>query len=312
MMKWSDKKCKIGLALGGGGARGLAHIGVLKVLEEARIPIDCIAGTSIGALIGALYALNPDSEAIYRKFTAFLEHPLYQQAKFYRLVQRERPTAEHFFSQFAKSLKARVVINLAQSRMAVVSPRMVSEVVQFFIGHRTFAEMRLPFMAVSVDLRTGEEVHHTHGDLSRAIMASAAIPGFLPPVETNGRLLVDGVVLSPVPIQAARRLGCDLVLAVDVGKELSPQPLVENIVDLILRTHAITGDRYNQLLLKEADIVLQPEVGHLHWAEFDRLNEVISLGQREARKNLVFIKRQLQTRNSWWAKIKRQPAKSGS
>lgn len=285
-----QKRGTVAIALGGGGARGLAHLGVLKVFEEAQIPIDFICGTSIGALIGALYALNPCSKLLFQKFLAFLSSPMYKQARFSRLVQKNQTTSEHFLSNFTKLLKKRIILHLAQSRTSLVGTKRVSAMFDFFLKNKAFTDLQIPFVATSVDLVSGQEVFHTSGSLSQAIMASAAIPGFLPPVRNNGQILVDGVVLNPVPVRPARQVGADIVIAVDVGKAFVNQPTVDNIVDIILRTHLITAHRNNELLLQSSDLVLKPNVGQYHWAEFHNFEEIVNAGEQVARQVLPVVK----------------------
>jgi NTE family protein len=289
---------RIGIALGGGGARGLAHLGVLKVLEEAKIPIDCVAGTSFGALVGAMYALNPDTKAMYRKFLTFMQTPIYRHARFDRLVQRHQEENGRFWAHWGKLLKKRLVLNLAQSRMALISSHKVDSFFKFFLGYHTFAELQIPMVAASVDLVSGQEVLHTEGLLMHAVLASSAIPGILPPVFENGKILVDGVVLNSVPVRPARKIGADMVIAVDVGKDFLPQPGVENIIDIILRTHLITAHRTNALLLEEADVVITPEVGHFHWADFSEYKKIIHAGEVATRRTLPALLKNLRRNES--------------
>jgi len=280
----------VAIALGGGGARGLAHFGVLRVFEQAGIPIDCLAGTSMGALIGALYALYPKCDDLYEILQSFLESSIYKQARFARLVQKPQSTSQHFWTQLSKLLKKRLVINLAQSRMSLVSRKRVEDIFDFFLKDKTFNDLKLPFVAASVDLVTGKEVLHTKGKLLTAVMASSAVPGFLPPVFKNGQILVDGVVLNPVPVLPAKLIGGEIIIAVDVGKEFSPQASIENVIDIVLRTHLITANQNNQLLLENADVVLQPAVGHYHWAEFYKYEEIIQAGEKVAHEMLPTVR----------------------
>lgn len=280
------RRGRIAVALGGGGARGLAHLGVLKVLEEAKVGIDCIAGTSFGALVGAMYALYPDTRIVHRKFQTFQQTPIYRHARFDRLVQRQEGENGRFWAHWGKLLKKQLVLNLAQSRMSLIGSRKVESFFKFFLGNHTFSELKIPFVAAAVDLISGKEILFTEGPLMSAVIASSAIPGILPPVFENDQILVDGVVLNPVPVRPARKLGADLVIAVDVGKKFSPQPKVSNIIDIILRTHSITAYRANSLLVEEADVVIEPDVGQYHWADFNEHKNIIHAGEVAARRSL--------------------------
>lgn len=292
---------RIGVALGGGGARGLAHIGVLKILERAGVPIDVITGTSIGSLVGAMYAMNPNSEVIYQKFAEFLLSPMYRGIHLERLNRRK--DHESFFAQVTTSVKERVVINLAQSRMSLATPKKVFPILEFFLGDHQFSETLIPFAAVSVDLYTGKEVIFTEGDITRAVASSSAIPGFLPPIKDDGRLLVDGFVLNPVPILPARKLGADIIIAVDVGQTLITRTELNNIIDIIFRSNQITARKYNALLLEQADLVLRPAVGHFHWTEFKHLNEIVLAGEKVAQAKLPEILNLIRPRRNFLRRL---------
>lgn len=280
---------RIGLALGGGGARGLAHLGVIKVLEEAQIPVDCVAGTSIGALIGAIYALEPNSQALSRRCMHFLRSPAYQKAPFRYLISRNKSESDRFWAQAASVIKQRFLVNYAQSRISVIGVKRVKSFFKFFLAGHSFENLQLPFIASSVDLNAGEEVFHVTGELVPAVMASCAIPGFMPPVALHGKLLVDGMVLNPVPVNPARFLGADLVIAVDVGKDFPKAPVIENVVDVFMRTQQITAARQNQIQLAEADLAIHPNVSSFHWAEFDAYEEIIAAGELAARQVLPVL-----------------------
>lgn len=298
MFKRSRKPPRIGLALGGGGARGLAHIGVLKVLEARGIKIDVIAGTSIGALVGAVYALMPQAHLVEEKAESFLASPTYAQSGLEYF--KKKKAAENFFGQVATFVKERLVINLAPSRPSLVSGWRIAKVAEFMLGGRTFAELKLPFACVATDLDTGEEVVYQAGALPEAVQASMSIPGFLPPVSLNGRRLVDGAVSAPVPVQACRNLGADFIIAVDVSQSLAGPIETENVIDIIFRANTITNTVLTNALTQAADVVIRPDVGHVHWAEFRALQALVAEGERAAQLAMPQLQLALAPQRTFW------------
>ncbi len=300
-MYQAPKKLKIALALGGGGARGLAHAGVLRVLQEEHLRIDMIVGTSIGAVAGAIFAQALDAEGVHQRFRDFLLSPEFKQSGLD--LFRKPEAAENFFAQVATYLKERIVINLAHSRPSLVKSWRLAKAIEKMVDDTNIEDLKLPFAAVAGDLRTGKEVVFTRGSVRQAVAASSSIPGFLPPVELNGMLLADGAIVSPVPVLPARDLGADLVIAVDVSQNLDPNPELENVIDVVFRTNLITAKRYNALLLKQADAVIRPEVGDVHWSEFKRLEEIVVKGERATRTALPDIAQAIDRKRSFWQKI---------
>jgi NTE family protein len=289
------------LALGGGGARGLAHIGVLKVLDANGIKVDMIAGTSIGAIVGAAYALHPQASVVEERASAFVKAPEFHESGLD--LFKKKKAAENFFGQVAKYVKERVVINLAHSRLSLVGGWRVSRAVDFILEDKNFEDCRIPFVCVATDLATGEEVIFRKGRLRKAVAASMSIPGFLPPVNYNSYLLVDGAVAAPVPITACRLLGADAVIAVDVSQDLGNSTDLENVIDIIFRASTITSFKYKQMLLKSAEVVIRPKVGSVHWSEFHQVQAMIVEGERAAKKMLPQIYRLLGKKRSLWQRL---------
>jgi len=295
------RKPRIGLALGGGGARGMAHVGVLKVLERNGVPIDLIAGTSIGALVGGAYAQYPDTSRVEARVLEFIDSPAFKKSGLERFSRSE--AAENFFGQVAKYVRERVVINLAHSRAALVHTSRLAQVVDAILDDTTIENTQIPLIVVATDLVSGEDVLYQKGSLRKACLASASIPGFLPPIESNGCKLVDGAVTAPVPVQAARALGADIVIAVDVSQDLEPVPQIESIVDIMFRASTVSNNKLKSLMLRHADVVIRPAVGHVHWADFGRTTELIREGEKSARHNLSEIDCALREFEPTWKKL---------
>lgn len=295
------KKLKIGLALGGGGARGLAHIGVLKVLEANKIPLDLIAGTSIGAMAGAVYALHLRAGVLEERVQNFLQSPVFDQSGL-KLFNKKR-AEENFFGQVAKYVKERIVINLAHSRPSLVGGWRISRAVEFLIDDKNFEHCQIPFACVATDLISGKEIIFRKGNLRQAVAASISIPGFLPPVRGNEKQLVDGAVVAPIPIHACKRLGADVIIAVDVSQPLTNSATFENVVDVIFRSNSILSHHYKEMLLDYADIVIRPNVGEAHWSEFQNMQTLVDAGVRAAEEMLPKIRQLCERKHSLWQRI---------
>jgi len=283
------KKKPIALALGGGGARGFAHIGVLRVLEKAEIPIAVITGTSMGAIVGAVYAQLLSAEAVEKKFRDLLKSPEFKASGMHYAGKKK--LQESWFDQLANQIRERIVVNVASHRKAAINIERLYSALDFLLKDDLIERTKVPFGAVASDLIDGEEVIITKGSIREAVAASAALPGFLPPIDLNSRLLVDGAVTSPVPIRAARALVDEdtKVVAVDVSQELPKEPKLDNIIDLVLRSYHITAKCYHEELIKEADVLVQPRVKDFHWSEFDKIEWLINEGQFAAEEKLEEI-----------------------
>ena len=293
MWPFGKKRIKVGLALGGGGARGLAHVGVLKILEEAQFPIDLIVGTSAGSLVGAMYAQLGSADAVEDRFAEFMATRHYRELLLRRFSRKLE--AENFFGQIASRIRGRIVINLAYSRKGLFKRNHMRKVIEKLLDEQDIDALPVPFAAVAVDLVTSREIIFRSGSVRDAVEASSSLPGYFNPVERDGQVLVDGAVLQVVPTIATRELGADLVVAVNVSQKLPPNPILENTMDIMFRASSVLNDRYNECLLKEADIVLVPGVGEIHWADFERYPECIEKGKAVARKALPLLWEKLET-----------------
>ena len=256
---------KVGLALGGGGAKGLAHIGVIKVLERAEIPINFIAGTSMGALVGGWYALTGNIYAIEK---------LFLELKNKKLLSSDKITAERDGHLFAD--------------------KTIVEMLEAGFRRKHFKDCRIPFAAVTTDVATGEQRVLKKGNLTEAVRASIALPIAFRPVKTGGHLLMDGGFVDPVPADVVREMGADVVIASDVAsrwinmpsEDLQDITRVKNLYSFIYELVAGVEYHITQRVLKDADVVLKVPVATLDWLEFDRVNEIIARGEAEAKRNI--------------------------
>jgi NTE family protein len=278
---------RVGLVLSGGGARGLAHVGVLRALEEMRIPIDAVAGTSMGAVVGGLYASGMTAAQIEELMrgldwsAAFRDRPARNTLNF-----RRKQDDREFLVRFPLGISGgsfRVPRGLIQGQRLTQTLRL--ETLQV-AAIDDFDELPTPFRAVAADLETGARVVLESGDLTSAMRASMSAPGVFAPVEVDGRLLVDGGIVENLPVDVAKAMGVDVVIAVDVGflpvrrKELTSALAVSNqaITIMMLRE---TGRQRS--LLSGDDVLITPQLGSLQSTDFAAANRTISLGLEATR-----------------------------
>jgi NTE family protein len=254
-----ERPPKVGLALGGGGARGFAEIGVLRVLEQEKIPIHLVVGTSVGSLVGALYA---DSGRVL-------------DAEFHALAVQE----EDLFDVRA----------LAILSGGLVKGERLRKFVKTHVKAASIEEMAVPFAAVATDLRTGSAVVFDRGPVVEAVHASCAIPGVFVPVQVGDVTLVDGGVVEPVPAAVARRLGATVVIAVAIPAAVPPAAPRS---PLGVAYHAVTimAAELGRLKARDADVLIEPQVGDVAYNDFSQKKRLIEAGEDAARAALPAIR----------------------
>lgn len=247
---------KVGLALGGGLARGLAHIGVLKVLLQSGINIDYLAGTSMGSLIASLYACGL-SLSLIEKLT--------------------------------KRISRRVWMDFTLPRMGLMAGDKLEQLVYLLTKKRYIEELPLPLGVVATDLTRGERAIIRTGSIAKAVRASCAIPGIFNPVEIGGRLMVDGGVLERVPAQAAKEMGAGIVIAVDVGV-YEEEYKIDNMLDVISKTIDIMAREITRARELEADVLISPDLKEIAPFQFQRVEEAIARGEQAAYQALPLVR----------------------
>ncbi len=266
----------LGLALGGGFARGFAHIGVLQVLEEEQIPIYCIAGTSVGSILGAAYASGMPMERI---------------------------------SAVCRSIRFKDFARWKISKMGLASNDRMSELISNCLGASRFEDLKIPMAVVTTDLGTGEPVVFTRGPLAEPIRASCAFPGLFEPVMFNGQCLSDGGLTAPVPAKACAALGARHVLAVSVSfndwrKDKSPV----NLFQVFSRALSVAQKHRNPSWTRFADVLLEPAVQDIDWDEFERAGEAIEAGAHATRMALPRLRAMLNLQESQGAGVEAHAA----
>ncbi|MBW1707155.1 MAG: patatin-like phospholipase family protein [Deltaproteobacteria bacterium] len=292
------KKSKIALALGGGGARGLAHIGVLKVLEREGIPIGSIVGTSMGALVGAAYAVEPDAVALEKRVLEFFTNESAQNSGFKRLDKLHpfNPEKTDFMHRILRIAEKHLFLSLAILRKALVTEDEMERLLKVFLPDIDIGDTEVPYAAAAVDLVSGREVILDRGPLIQAVMASCAVPGFMPPVRWGNMILADGAVINPLPAGPAKNRGAEIVIGVDVGACLCVVPPIEDGIDAINRSMDIMEFYLNRQSRECVDILIDPEVEQNKWTDFLKYKELIRGGEKAATTNIDEIRVMLDNR----------------
>lgn len=259
MVNLKEDRPRVGIALGAGAARGLAHIGVLRILKENNIPIDYIAGTSMGALIGSLFAVG---------------------------------ISPNMIEKLATNLSNSSWVDLTLPRKGLIAGERIEEMLRLLTRGCNIEETKIPLKLVATDIKNGERVIMDQGPLYKAIRASISIPGIFKPVEYLNRLLVDGALVDRVPASIVREMGADLVIAVDVNT-FKPTIDVHNIFDILLQTFDIMERELVKYKKIDADILIQPEVVDIGAMQFSKVDEGVMAGEEACKKVLSKIKEKL-------------------
>ncbi|AOK31589.1 MULTISPECIES: patatin-like phospholipase family protein [Burkholderia] len=290
-----DGRPAIGLVLSGGGARGYAHLGVLKVLEENRIPVDCIAATSMGAVVGGLYASGMTADEMQRRLSQVnLSDIAFDVTERSDLPQKRREDERLYIDGLTlgfskKGFKAPVGLVQGNRLQGLLSTWTAA-----VPTNQPFDQLPIPFRAIATDLRTGEMVELDHGSLPLAIRASMAMPGLFSPAEIDGRTLVDGGLVSNLPVDTARQMGANVVIAVNIGSQLkpldslaSPADVMQQMVGILIRQN-LAGQRKQ---LRPGDVLLEPALGKLSFTDFQNAQDAIAAGEAAATHALPSLKR---------------------
>jgi NTE family protein len=289
----------ITLVLGGGGFKGMAHLGVLRVFEEQRIPIERVIGSSAGALIGASYCHLQDADATIALVMRFLEAE--------GLRGRGLPTFRSLPSFTRRSGRVPLVRRLmANIRRQVALERMFRRssafggsalrfVVRSLVPKIDISDLTIPLGICVLDLHRGEELLLTSGPLTTAITASGAVPGFFPPVEWEGTLLCDAGIVNNLPTRLAREMGAGHVVAVDLSSGIAACRPDAPGMELLLRAQDISTRLANRRWAGDADVLIAPELGDRHWLDTTRLEDVVEAGARAARDAMPRIAKLLES-----------------
>ncbi|AKJ29315.1 patatin-like phospholipase family protein [Caldimonas brevitalea] len=280
------RRPKVCLVLSGGGARGAAHVGVLKVLEELRVPIDCIAGTSMGAIVGAAYASGTSVDEMQKTLASMSSRQLFKELppREERAVRLKRDDASNLAGMEIGLDRGRIL--LPKGLVSGVQLETVLRGLSKVQGFQRFDELPIPFRAVATDLATGAPVVLSQGELVSAMRASMSVPALIEPLQMGGRLLVDGGLTNNLPVDVARAMGAEVVIAVNLGTPLLKPEAITSILD-------VTGQMVNILTeqnvkvslasLGPRDILILPQLGNFSAGDFDHLAATVPMGEAATR-----------------------------
>ncbi|MGG5253060.1 patatin-like phospholipase family protein [Neobacillus sp. SM06] len=250
------RRPRIGLALGSGGARGFAHLGIIKVLKEEGIPIDLIAGSSMGALVGCFYGVGIEIDHLYKLSGAF---------------------------------KRKYYLDFTVPKMGFIMGKRVKEFIRVFTHGKNIEELSIPVGVVATDLLTGEKVVFQKGPIAEAVRASISIPGIFVPEKYEGRLLVDGGVVDRVPVSVARDMGADFVIAADVSR-VKRNAEITSIYDVIMQSIDIMQIEIVSHRVMDSDFMICPSVEMYSSTSFTNVAEIIAIGEAEMREKIDELK----------------------
>lgn len=289
-------KLKIGLALGGGGARGAAHIGVLKVLHNNDVIPDVIGGTSAGALVGAMYAATKDPEWVNKRFKEFLSSDAYKEMGVDRLQSDQNP--ESVIGQVTKFVQDKLVFAMTLTRTSIIKKDRLTKAFDYLIPVKTFEELKIPLNVYATDLHSGETICYNSGDLIDAVTQSGSIPGFVEPTKQEDKLIVDAGVSAPLPVCELKDKA-NFIIGVDISRGAPKEPMKKvNIIEIITRAERITSQYYTDILAKESDFLIRPDVLGLHWSAFDKYDTLVDNGVKAAKDKIVELKDLIKYRKS--------------
>lgn len=255
-VKLMERRPKVGLALSSGAVKGLAHLGVLQVFEEEGIPIDFIAGTSAGSLVGGLYACGQELK---------------------------------YLKQLACSIKWEHISEVTIPKKGLILGNRFLDFLKVMTQNKTFDQVNIPFAAIATDIRTGEAVLMNDGLVAEAIRASTSIPGIYAPFQRNGQMLVDGAVVDRIPITTVRKMGADLVIAVDVGFGIGSAKL-SNIFEILIQASDIMQREICKHCWPQADVLIEPAVSQFSGMDLRKANELMEAGMEATRAKIPEIK----------------------
>jgi len=275
---------KLALALGGGGARGLAHIGILKVLEDQKIKFDAISGCSMGAIVGGLYAYFGNYSEVEEFVFDTISSEKYKQLGIDKLSAKQDSFSK-YFEQFFDFVGTSIQIIKAINRNSYFDEELTDEIFDF-IPDVDIETLKIKFFAVATDLFSGQEIVFSTGSLRKALKASASIPGIFPPVKYRGYYLVDGSVTDLVPVQILKQSGYEKIIAIDVVKSLENPNPPKNIIEILYRVESISSYHLSAYQLKDADLLIYPDVRQYDWSDFRFASEIIKKGEISAINHL--------------------------
>ena len=282
------------LVLGGGGFKGLAHLGVLRVLQAEGLPIERVVGTSIGALLGATYCHFADADRALEHVQRFLASEGFKPQAV--IGFRRRSGRLPLVKRLMTGIRRQVALERIFRRRSAFGGSALRTFVRHLVPRGDIADLRVPLAVGVLDLRAAKTALLTRGDLRTAVTASAAVPGFFPPVEWDGSLICDAGIVDNLPVEAARKAGARRIVAVDLSHSLVHLGPTVSGMEILLYAQEVSTRLANQKHASSADIVLRPDLDGRHWLDTSHLDRVIAAGERAAQESLPRLRALLESR----------------
>lgn len=276
----------LGIALGGGGVRGAAHVGVLQEIDNAGIKVDRISGVSAGAVIGCLYAYSLDGKWVEDHF-----REIWSSQSFNGLTSKlffDNGSTKSFASGIKKTLTDHLIALMSLHRSSLIKNDQLRDILKILVPVQNFDQLKIPLKIISTDIESGEDVISEKGNLIDALLKSCSIPGVMEPIMDDGRVIVDGGVSMPIPIPPLAE-NCDVTVAVDIGVYNFNKLKNPNAKSIKIRSDIITSNRLKLRLVSDADLVIKPDTRGLHWSRFEAGEILLENGKREGRKQMPFL-----------------------
>ncbi len=304
---------KSALVLSGGSARALSHLGVIQEIERRNLKFDLIVGTSMGSVIGGMYACFGDSARVIERLKSFFESQLFVKTSSIAVDEDYVFAGPHsLVNRFMWLFRQGVFYTRTMLRMELVAYNLYDGLLSMLIPEVLIEDLPIPFAAVAMDLRTGEEIVLTKGSLRRAIAASSSIPGIFPAIRIKDRMLVDGGWADNVPAVPAIVLGAHFVLAVDATLDIAGiSTYPKSAMGMLLHCDEITRILLNRHRKSAADVLIVPEVGDIFWADFKSLDHCLAEGRKVFEQNASTVYRQMLLRRFRTVKGAIHPGRTG-
>lgn len=273
------------VVLGGGGVRGMAHFGVLKVLEAAGVPIHGIVGTSAGAIVGSIYACRPEAAAVTAEVLEFLRSSAFRRLGFrFELERNKKPPS--ILDRVLHGLKRQLAMELLFRRQAIFKTEMLRLLARNLLPEVMIEDAKIPLFITALDLEVGRERILDRGDLRSAVVASSSVPGFFPPVKRGEHLLCDAGLVNNMPVDEARALGADVVIGVSLNNQVDPVTTFSTGIEVIFRSEEIGTHLINDRKKQRANVVIEPDTQGRYWLDFDDPSAIVKAGEMAAERCL--------------------------
>ena len=284
------KRLSLGIALGGGGARGAAHIGVLQELSNAEIEIDTISGVSAGAVIAAMYAYSKDPFWIENKFRKLLNQQDYKSSFGFFFSDSK---TKSFYTKIKTGIIDHVLALMALHKDSFINRKQLLEKIKKLITVTSFEELKIPLKIIVTDLSNGADIVYSSGNLLDILVQSCSIPGVISPTFTGEKIIVDGGVGMPIPVSVLKK-ECDFSIAIDIGLHELKSLDYSNAKSIARRANIITSNRLKKFLSEQADYVIRPDTLGKNWSDFQYCDELLNQGKIAAKNSIDDLKKKIE------------------